>query len=57
MRHVKSAVNIGLNGQYAPWVGAIIPTDAKIVLVADHEKRKKLLFDWLELVTIMLQDF
>tara|TARA_Y100001978_G_C23690993_1_gene434760 strand:- start:811 stop:2202 length:1392 start_codon:yes stop_codon:yes gene_type:complete len=41
VRHVKSAVNIGLNGQYAPWVGAIIPTDAKIVLVADQGKEKE----------------
>ena len=38
---MKSAVNIGLNGQYAPWVGAIVPTDASIVLVADQEKEKE----------------
>ena len=56
VRHLKSAVNIGLNGQYAPWVGAIVPTDAKIVLVTDIGK-EKVLFDLLELVTIMLQDF
>ena len=41
VRHLKSAVNIGLNGQYAPWVGAIVPTDAKIVLVTDHRERKR----------------
>ena len=39
--HVRSSVNIGLNGQYAPWAGAIIPTDAKIVLVADQGKEKE----------------
>ena len=36
-----SAVNIGLIGQYAPWVGAIVPTDARIVLVADPGKEKE----------------
>ena len=41
VRHLKSAVNIGLNGQYAPWVGAIVPTDAKIVLVTDKGKEKE----------------
>ena len=41
VRHVKSAVNIGLSGQYAPWVGAIVPTDARIVLVADPGKEKE----------------
>lgn len=41
IKHVKSAVNIGLNGQYAPWVGVIIPTDARIVLVTDQGKEKE----------------
>lgn len=39
--HIKSAVNIGLNGQYAPWVGAIIPTDAKVVLLTEEGKEKE----------------
>ena len=41
VKHIKSAVNIGLNGQYAPWVGVIIPTDARIVLVTDQGKEKE----------------
>ncbi len=41
VKHVKSAINIGLNGQYAPWVGVIIPTDASIVLVTDKGKEKE----------------
>ena len=41
VKHVKSAVNIGLNGQFAPWAGVIIPTDARIVLVTDQGKEKE----------------
>jgi len=41
IKHVKSAVNIGLNGQFAPWAGVIIPTDARIVLVTDQGKEKE----------------
>ena len=41
VKHIKSAVNIGLNGQYAPWVGVIIPTDARIVLVTDQGTEKE----------------
>lgn len=39
--HIKSAVNIGLNGQYAPWVGAIIPTDARVVLLTEEGKEEE----------------
>ena len=38
---VKSAVNIGLNGQYAPWVGALINPDIPIILVADENKEEE----------------
>ena len=36
--HIKGAINIGLNGQFAPWVGTIVPPNSTIVLVADEEK-------------------
>lgn len=35
---VPHAINIGLNGQYAPWVGALIDPKATLVLVADEGK-------------------
>jgi len=38
---VKGALNIALDGQYAPWVGALIPIDQKIVLVADYDKEEE----------------
>lgn len=33
---VPNSVNIGLDGSYALWVGAVIPTDAKILLVTEE---------------------
>lgn len=35
---VVHAINIGLNGQYAPWVGALIDPNANLILVADEGK-------------------
>jgi len=35
---VPNAINIGLNGQYAPWVGALIDPNATLILVADEGK-------------------
>lgn len=35
---VPNAINIGLNGQYAPWVGALIDPKAKLVVVAAEGK-------------------
>ena len=35
---VPNALNIGLNGQYAPWVGALIDPKAVLVLVTDEGK-------------------
>jgi hydroxyacylglutathione hydrolase len=34
--HIDGAMNIGLQGQYAPWVGGLIAGDRKLVLVADE---------------------
>jgi glyoxylase-like metal-dependent hydrolase (beta-lactamase superfamily II)/rhodanese-related sulfurtransferase len=35
---VPDAVNIGLNGQYAPWVGALLDPNVPLILVADSGK-------------------
>ncbi len=35
---VPNSINIGLNGQYAPWVGALIDPNVILVLVADEGK-------------------
>ncbi len=35
---VPNAINIGLNGQYAPWVGALMDANRPLVLVADEGK-------------------
>ena len=33
-RHIDGAINIGLNGSFASWCGALLPFDAPIVIVA-----------------------
>ena len=35
---VPDAINIGLNGQYAPWVGALLDASVPLVLVTDEGK-------------------
>jgi hydroxyacylglutathione hydrolase len=35
---VPNAINIGLNGQYAPWVGALMDANRPLVLIADQGK-------------------
>lgn len=35
---IPDAVNIGLNGQYAPWVGALLDAFVPLILVADEGK-------------------
>ena len=35
--HISGAVNIGLRGQFASWAGTLLPTDRKIVVVAEYE--------------------
>lgn len=39
--YVPGSLNIGLGGQYAPWVGALIPIDKEIVLVTDENKENE----------------
>lgn len=38
---IKDSINIGLDGQYAVWVGTIVPTDASILLVTDPGKEEE----------------
>lgn len=37
--HVPNSLNIGLGGQFASWAGALIDTDAPLVVVADAEEQ------------------
>ncbi|MGH7757445.1 MAG: MBL fold metallo-hydrolase, partial [Vulcanimicrobiaceae bacterium] len=36
-RHIPGSLNIGLDGQFASWAGALIPLETPIVIVADDE--------------------
>ncbi|MDP9361873.1 MAG: MBL fold metallo-hydrolase [Acidobacteriota bacterium] len=36
-RHIDGAINIGLDGSFAPWCGTLLPFDVPIVIVADDE--------------------
>ena len=35
--HVRGAVNIGLGGRFASWVGALVPARTRLVLIADQD--------------------
>ena len=35
--HVPGALNIGLDGQFAPWSGTLVPGDRTVVIVAESE--------------------
>lgn len=35
---IRNALNIGLNGQYAPWVGALLDAKRPLLLIADEGK-------------------
>lgn len=38
-RHIPGSINIGLDGSFAPWVGAIIPTEqASVLLVCNPDR-------------------
>lgn len=40
--HIPGALFIGLNGQFAPWAGALIPKlDQPIIIIADEGKEKE----------------
>lgn len=38
---VPGAINIGLNGQYAPWVGALLDATIPLALITDEGKEKE----------------
>jgi hydroxyacylglutathione hydrolase len=38
---IPGSVNIGLNGQYAPWVGAVIDPNIPLLLVTDEGKEEE----------------
>jgi glyoxylase-like metal-dependent hydrolase (beta-lactamase superfamily II)/rhodanese-related sulfurtransferase len=35
--HLPGSVNVGLDGQFASWAGALLPTDRPLVIVAEDE--------------------
>ena len=39
--HIPGSINIGLNGQFAPWVGALIPDILQNILVVAAEGREE----------------
>ncbi len=39
--HIAGAINIGLKGQYAPWVGALIEGSRKLVLVTEQGEEEE----------------
>jgi len=36
--HVRGAVNIGLGGRFASWVGALVPAKTRLVLIAEQDE-------------------
>jgi hydroxyacylglutathione hydrolase len=38
---IPNAINIGLNGQYAPWVGALLDSRVPLILITDEGKEKE----------------
>jgi hydroxyacylglutathione hydrolase len=38
---IPSSINIGLNGQYAPWVGALLDPATTLILITDEGKEKE----------------
>lgn len=39
--YIPGAINIGLNGQYAPWVGALLDAHSPLLLIADEGKESE----------------
>ena len=40
-RHLRGAINIGLQGRFAEWAGAVLPPDSDIVLVGDPAQARQ----------------
>jgi len=39
--HITGAINIGLNGSFAPWVGALLPYDKPILLITEPGREQE----------------
>ncbi|QCK15279.1 MBL fold metallo-hydrolase [Mangrovivirga cuniculi] len=38
---IPNSINIGLDGQFAPWVGALIPIDQELLIVAEEGREEE----------------
>lgn len=38
---IPNAINIGLDGQFAPWVGALIPANQEVLLITEEGKEEE----------------
>ena len=41
--HVPGSINIGIDGQFAPWVGALIPTDQTLMIVCESGREDEVI--------------
>lgn len=41
--HVPASINVGLDGKFAPWVGVVIPSSARLILVCDPGREQEAL--------------
>jgi len=41
--HVPCSINVGLDGKFAPWVGVVIPSTVRLVLVCDEGRETEAL--------------
>jgi hydroxyacylglutathione hydrolase len=41
--HIPHSLHIGLDGQFAHWVGSLIPHDAEIIIIADSNREQEAL--------------
>jgi len=42
-QHVPGSMNIGLDGQFAPWVGALVPMDKVLILIAPEGRETEMI--------------
>ena len=40
---IKGSINIGLNGEFAPWVGSLIDLKTPLLIVAEEDKEKEVI--------------
>jgi rhodanese-related sulfurtransferase len=41
--HIPGSINIGIDGQFAPWVGSLIPTDQTLMLVCENGREDEVI--------------